>query len=81
MDLPKYKCHKEVMAARIVDFDQDESGDHILILEGVVEPLHVSDAYMHKHMPSKGGYYVKYKDGYESFSPAIAFESGYTKIE
>jgi len=28
-----------------------------------------------------GGYYVVYKDGYESFSPAEAFEEGYTLIE
>ncbi|MCK9988658.1 MAG: hypothetical protein AzoDbin1_05130 [Azoarcus sp.] len=28
-----------------------------------------------------GGYYVVYEDGYKSFSPAIAFESGYTRID
>lgn len=36
--------------------------------------------YMNKHQPQIGGYYVKYADGYESFSPAEAFESGYTKV-
>lgn len=81
MNLPRYKCHKEVKAAKIVDFDQDASGDHILILDGQVEPLSVSDEYMHKHLPQKGGYYVMYEDGYESFSPAKAFEEGYTRID
>lgn len=33
-----------------------------------------------KHQPTKGGYFVVYEDGYESFSPAKAFEDGYTKI-
>lgn len=39
----------------------------------------VSDDYMRKHEPKVGGYYVVYKDGYESFSPADAFEDGYTR--
>jgi hypothetical protein len=30
--------------------------------------------------PQIGGYYVLYEDGYESFSPADAFESGYSLI-
>ena len=28
-----------------------------------------------------GGYYVRYPDGYESWSPAEAFEDGYTLVE
>ena len=28
-----------------------------------------------------GGYYVRYPDGYESWSPAEAFEEGYTLVE
>jgi hypothetical protein len=35
---------------------------------------------MFKHKPEVGGYYVVYKDGYRSFSPAEAFETGYEKI-
>jgi hypothetical protein len=38
----------------------------------------VSRSYVVKHNPKVGGYYVVYKDGYESFSPADAFEDGYT---
>jgi hypothetical protein len=30
--------------------------------------------------PQPGGYFVVYKDGYKSFSPAKAFEEGYTRI-
>ena len=37
----------------------------------------VSREYLFKHKPIAGGYYVRYKDGYESFSPALAFEEGY----
>ena len=37
----------------------------------------VSHAYLRKHKPKIGGYYVVYEDGYESYSPAKAFEGGY----
>jgi hypothetical protein len=33
-----------------------------------------------KHKPEVGGYYVVYKEGYKSFSPAGAFEEGYALI-
>jgi len=42
------------------------------------EPIPVTGTYISKHQPVAGGYYVVYKDGYESFSPAEAFEDGYT---
>ncbi len=40
----------------------------------------VESAYVEKHKPVAGGYYVVYGDGYKSFSPAAAFEEGYSKI-
>lgn len=43
-------------------------------------PFRVDAAYMRKHTPHVGGYYVVYTDGYKSFSPAQAFEEGYTRI-
>lgn len=41
----------------------------------------VSSAYMSKHNPKVGGYYIRYEDGYESWSPAHAFESGYVRAK
>ncbi|MCX6845050.1 MAG: hypothetical protein NTU84_00535 [Verrucomicrobia bacterium] len=41
-------------------------------------PIHVTHDYVHKHKPEVGGYYVVYADGYKSYSPAKAFEEGYT---
>jgi len=43
-------------------------------------PFHVSAEYMRKHRPSVGGYFIRYKDGYESYSPEKAFVEGYTKL-
>lgn len=48
-------------------------------------PFKVSQEYVSKHfrfLPRPqivGGYYVLYSDGYQSFSPARAFEEGYTR--
>ena len=43
-------------------------------------PFGVPKAYVDKHSPEVGGYFVVYEDGYKSFSPAQAFEEGYTRI-
>lgn len=83
-DLPRYKCHKEVSAAKIVDIklsNQPSSGVAALIVQPLsCSPIYVSQDYMAKHKPKVGGYYVRYDDGYESFSPADVFEQGYTII-
>lgn len=43
-------------------------------------PIELSSDYLSKHNPKVGGYFVVYEDGYQSFSPADAFEGGYTRI-
>lgn len=40
----------------------------------------VTRAYLMKHDPKPGGYYVLYGDGYDSYSPAQAFEEGYSRL-
>lgn len=51
-----------------------------LELDGVEKFVDVSSFQITKHNPQIGWYYVVYEDGYVSFSPAGAFEGGYTKI-
>ena len=80
--LPKYRCHKEVRAAKIATIKTPTNGTGVLIFEDEnLWRVTVSKEYMQKHQPYEGGYYVKYADGYESFSPADAFEEGYTLAE
>lgn len=43
-------------------------------------PIPVDAAWYRKNQPEAGGYYVVYADGYKSYSPAEAFEDGYTRI-
>ena len=86
--MPRYKCHKEVWALKIkeVHLSKDtEASDGcrgaMLVPEDEgYAPFFVSSEYVFKHKPQAGGYYVVYKDGYFSFSPAGAFEEGYTKV-
>ena len=89
-EMPRYRCHKEVWALKIerVQLDADDArvegretdGSARLFVEGPYSPVRVDHAYMRKHNPQAGGYYVVYKDGYKSFSPAQAFEEGYARI-
>ena len=73
----RYRSHKEVEAFKITDM-QLSTSTRLLGNEDIAV---VNQAYMDKHKPQVGGYYVRYADGYESWSPADAFEEGYTKIE
>ena len=87
-EMPRYKCHKEVWALKIAGIKRDGEGENretdgsaiITPADEGYGPFKVDFEYMRKHKPVVGGYYVVYKDGYKSFSPAEAFEDGYTLI-
>ena len=81
-ELPRYKSHKIVHALKIHNIDVDsETGSAVITPEdNEFGPFGVDADYMGKHKPQSGGYYVVYEDGYKSWSPAEAFESGYTLI-
>lgn len=80
--LPAYKCHKVVHAAKIDGLIPLRTGGWVLTFAPIGEDpritLAVDAAYCDKHNPKPGGYFVVYEDGYQSYSPAEAFESGYT---
>ena len=78
--MPKYKCKKEVWALKIGDIVREENSYVIHPENSDYAPFAVSSDYVIKHSPTIGGYYVIYKDGYESYSPAGAFEEGYDLI-
>ncbi len=86
-EMPKYRSHKEVWALRILEVldpvlpGQESDGSRLILPadEGFA-PFRVEHDYVRKHNPQAGGYYVVYQDGYKSWSPAEAFESGYTRI-
>jgi len=83
IEMPRYRSHKEVWALKIADVKKDSTvtGSAILIFENNrYVPIRVLYDYIQKHNPQPGGYYVVYQDGYKSWSPAEAFESGYLKI-
>lgn len=86
VQLPRWRCHKVVSAAKILNITTTESarGGHSvrwMHLEGVAKPVEISAAWAGRQPPVVGGYYVVYDDGYESWSPAKAFEEGYTRLD
>ena len=80
IEMPKYQCHKQVWALKIASVQETTSGGILYHDEPGFVSTHVDQAYMDKHKPQVGGYYVCYKGGYKSFSPAAEFEDGYTRI-
>ncbi len=92
--LPRYRSHKEVWALKIktVTYDcelarlQDRETDGSLTIvpeDPGYSELKVLAKFVPTHetaRPHAGWYWVRYDDGYESFSPSAAFEEGYTRI-
>ena len=86
-ELPKYQCHKKVWALKIKAVAQgtqptDLPGGSWMLhpADDGYGPLEVSHEWYAKHKPEAGGYFVVYDDGYKPYSPAAAFESGYSLI-
>lgn len=80
--MQKFKSHKIVEAVKIQSITPIlTTGGVLLHVADGLDNIEVNRAYLLKHEPRPGGYYVKYPDGYESFSPAEAFEDGYTAVD
>lgn len=84
MALPRWECHKIVEAAKITGCRFGLDGIVVLVMfEGEAR---VRSDWVDRHAPDEdwqklvGGYFVRYADDYESWSPAAAFESGYSRL-
>lgn len=95
IEMPKYRSHKDVWALKIRDISDptepgnESDGSRLLHFEEQgYGARRVSAEFVRKHLPLvhlhnhpyRGGYFVVYKDGYESFSPAQPFEEGNTRL-
>lgn len=85
--MPRYQCHKKVWALKIKAVEPDGSAPRGAAGSCLITPeepgygrFRVDEDYCRKHNPQAGGYYVVYDDGYQSFSPARAFEEGYSPV-
>jgi len=83
--MPQYQSHKKVWALKIISVEQ--VGTDSTIDENPIVVIEFEGRFANKEFnlhgkptPEAGWYYVQYPDGYESFSPAAAFEEGYTLI-
>lgn len=82
-ELPRYKCHKEVWALKIdaIEIHQDGSATIATDDDGYA-PFRTKPGFKErfKGNDEERGYYVLYKGGYESWSPAKDFEEGYSRL-
>lgn len=85
VELPLYQCHKKARAAKITEIESHErdgqgQGSHTMVFGEIGGSKFLTDEWKDRFRPEVGGYYVVYDDGYASFSPAKAFEDGYSRI-
>lgn len=79
LEMPRWKCHKEVWALKIdrIETEPDNSA-RLYPVDTRYAPFYVFSEWLNRHNPTAPGYYVVYKDGYNSWSPVEAFEDGYS---
>lgn len=75
---PRYQCHKQVGALKIRAIIQNPRGFELHFDDDRFVPIQVGADWCVLHNPDPGGYFVAYDDGYTSYSPADAFEAGYS---
>ena len=95
IEMPRYKCHKEVWALKIAAIKRDGEGENretdgsamITPVDSRYAPFRVDHAWMIRNPKvAAGGYYVVYGrqtgeiENYTAYSPADAFEDGYTLV-
>lgn len=85
--MEKFRSHKVVEAAKIVEVTVPGMSDATVtfhLADGSSEDVSIE---IGKRLPAdnwgsaKGGYLMRYEDGFTSWSPAAAFEGGYTAID
>lgn len=87
--LPRWRSHKQVWADRIIErryYSETADGGErteVWTLEGggVIQAFGSLRSRVPTDRSPVGGYYILYDDGYESWSPASAFEDGYRRVE
>ncbi len=83
---PLYRSHKLVHAAKIERIWRSESEANTIILLGLrfdvgaLVAFTPGDKLFARGEPAEGDYIVRYDDAYVSWSPAMAFEEGYTRL-
>ena len=75
-EMPRYQSHKRVWALKIAAVE----GHRITPEDKTFLPIDCPAEMFARGTPEPGDYLVQYEgDGYRSFSPAKAFEEGYTR--
>lgn len=79
----KYKSHKIVEASKIIEVELDSKGQVQILLVEDSDPLggNLPKDIFSRDVPQVGDYLIRYEDGYLSWSPAEAFENGYTLMD
>ena len=83
-EMPRYQSHKKVWALKIETLDIGENGvAKIMPADEGYALFETRPGWADRFEGSDDdfGYYVRYEDGFTSWSPTEAFENGYTSID
>jgi hypothetical protein len=88
----KWECHKTVEAFKVIEVQMRSTldrGNQCVLVGADGQGEVVDAAWCKRHAPTEAlhpdmfvdGYFVRYSNGHTSWSPAKAFEEGYTELK
>jgi hypothetical protein len=86
VQLPRWQSYKKVWGDKIIEERVSQIPEVVYVREwllacgGLVQVSEALKNRVPEGMDPVGGYYVLYAGGFESWSPASAFEEGYRRI-
>lgn len=78
-ELASWKCHKVVMAGKIMAVSLSVATITVENADGSLMQYDLTPNLVARGTPTIGDYFVVYEDGYSSWSPKKAFEEGYAR--
>lgn len=79
--LARWKSHKVVSAGKVLSVNLTDMQLGVENDAGGIDLVYFTETLVSRSIPQLGDYYVVYEDGYASWSPAKAFEEGYSQIK
>lgn len=84
--LARWESHKIVRAGKILSLSQPgqiDAAHWVIQVKNATDQateFKVKPEVFARGIPEPGSYFVVYEDGYQSWSPAAAFEKGYARL-
>lgn len=79
--MTRYRRHRGALEVEAIKIASVSAYVHCLVPEDLsLDPIEVSQAWMNIHLPTNGGYFLRFENGFTGFMPAEVFEREFKPV-